>query len=289
MYVDPLPSNEELLAVYRQQGSTLGSELCWSGTRRHLWPVWAWALRLIRSTGSNGPLLDIGCGAGQFLHFAKNHGWQELAGIEPVSEVAHMARSLTRSPIHEVDLHDTRLPSDYFAAIASWDVIEHLPKPRKALTEMWRMLRPGGILVLSTPNLDGVALRFLQGKAQQVMPPEHLIYYARSTMCSLIENAGFSVLKMRSIHVYIREWTRKLAHSDTSSQKEINTYKRWYTNLTNSSLFLGCMQVADVFLDWTNLGDCLVTIAQKPRSTSASENQSNVDRCRDTDPTMRHT
>ncbi|MEI6807729.1 MAG: class I SAM-dependent methyltransferase, partial [bacterium] len=245
--------------------------------------------RLIRNTGSNGPLLDIGCGAGQFLNFAKKQGWQELAGIEPVSEIARMARALTHSQIHEVDLHDTGLPSEHFAAIASWDVIEHLPRPRQAITEMWRILRPGGLLILSTPNLDGAALRFLQGKSQQVMPPEHLIYYARATMSRLIEDAGFSVLKMRSIHIYIREWTRKLARCDSSSQKEINTYKQWYTRLTGSSLFLGGMQVADVFLNWTNLGDCLVTVAQKSRSTSAGEDQSNVDRCRDTDPTMRHT
>ena len=96
-----------------------------------------------------GTVLDIGCGVGDFLHTMENRGWKGT-GIEPSEEAKDIARNRVNANLLEpreiVDLE-----SESFDLITMWHVLEHVDDFRKALREMYRILRPGGSFICSFP------------------------------------------------------------------------------------------------------------------------------------------
>ena len=95
-------------------------------------------------------VLEAGCGSLSHLILAGDH----LTGID-VSE-QQLARNTALAVKIRGDIESYPLPERAFDLIISWDVLEHLPAPERALTNLARALRPGGLLVLAFPNRDSV-------------------------------------------------------------------------------------------------------------------------------------
>src|ERR1035441_2025160 len=99
-----------------------------------------------------GQLLDVGCAMGHFMRCARQHGWN-VRGVECSSYAAAYGREKHGLQIDAVcDLRDARLPKSAFDACVLIEVAEHLPHPRQTLAEVFRVLKPGGILYVTTPN-----------------------------------------------------------------------------------------------------------------------------------------
>jgi len=263
LYVFPVPSREELAEFYRRTEGEQKSSLCWTGSRRHSWKTWRWALEGIERRAGRGPLLDVGCGAGQFLDFARRRGWTKLSGVELSLQAASRAREVPGAAIYMGDLLELALPSESFAGITMWDVIEHLPDPRAMIREARRLLRPGGVLVISVPNRHGLAMRIFRRHSIVVSPPEHLTYFSRAAIRKLLESEGFAIEAIRCIDIYLREWTRLFAKSPEGEAAETTLYRSFYDRLTGSRLFLAAMDVANRLLNLTRLGDQLLVLSRK--------------------------
>jgi SAM-dependent methyltransferase len=92
-------------------------------------------------------LLDVGCGSGEFLALAREHGWS-AGGIEISSSGAALARR-RGLPVHG----DTgELPEDHFDAVTLWNVVDFFRRPVEQMREIHRLLAPGGLVFLRTPN-----------------------------------------------------------------------------------------------------------------------------------------
>ena len=90
-----MPSASELERYYGAEAEHTRSRQCWSREEvhyRHYEAIWSEALARIEENSGRGPLLDVGCGGGQFLAFARARGWRELEGVEPSPEAAERAR-----------------------------------------------------------------------------------------------------------------------------------------------------------------------------------------------------
>ena len=75
-----------------------------------------------------------------------------------------------------------------------WDVIEHLPDPRRTVEAAWERLRPGGLLALSTGDVGSMAAR-LHGRDWSLMtPPWHQFYFSRKTMRAAAQIGRLSAL-----------------------------------------------------------------------------------------------
>lgn len=145
---------------------------------------------IARYRPSGGRLLEIGAGAGFFLKAAERAGWS-VAGIEISSEGVEFATTKLDLDVRRESVETLSFEPGSFDVVVMFDVIEHLLDPRVALEHVKRVLRPGGVLVVSTPNLHSVS-RLALGEAWAVLSPaEHLYNFSESTLSILLRRAGF--------------------------------------------------------------------------------------------------
>jgi 2-polyprenyl-3-methyl-5-hydroxy-6-metoxy-1,4-benzoquinol methylase len=146
------------------------------------------------STGAQ--LLEIGCGNGLMLEKMRSRGW-DVTGIEfdPACVAQAEARGLT---CYGHDLRELALPSESFDAIYMGHVIEHLYDPRSLLVECRRVLKPGGELVIITPNAQGWGHRHYQRDWRGLEAPRHLQVFSPQSLRRLAEESGFGQCRLRT-------------------------------------------------------------------------------------------
>lgn len=203
----PLPTADELAAVYRDDYYTKEKPQClphqaedrdWLALvnderaallRRHLGP------------GAHD-VLDVGCGAGFFLDACRRAGFA-VKGVEPSRQAACHAREELGLPVIEAFLDaDLAAALDPVDVIAASEVLEHLPDPVGMLRLFHRLLRPGGLLLLSLPNdenpLQAAARQQLGLPPWWIAPPHHLNYFTVASITALLERQGFSPINVQA-------------------------------------------------------------------------------------------
>jgi 2-polyprenyl-3-methyl-5-hydroxy-6-metoxy-1,4-benzoquinol methylase len=192
-YVSPLPTAEEITAHYQKAEYFAGEEqqgyLNYADMQKALLPHFRRRLQTLETRfPSRGKILDFGCAAGYFLQVAQQRGWH-INGVELSQEMAHSAEESLRVPIYT----SLAAMSDRdFDAITLWEVIEHLPDPIGTLRQLIDRLKPGGVLMLSTPNNGH--WQAIRAQAQWVgyRPPSHLQYFTRFTLAEALHRAGLA-------------------------------------------------------------------------------------------------
>ncbi|MBI1977230.1 MAG: class I SAM-dependent methyltransferase [Candidatus Omnitrophica bacterium] len=154
---------------------------------------------------SPGDLLDVGCGVGHFLKVAREEGWQ-VKGLDISSAASQAAHERYDLDVKVGTLEDRLFPPASFDVITLWDVIEHIRKPLENLKVANRLLKPGGILVMKTPNEGGLFKQIarvfskLFGRKgsfllKYVYYTPHYFSYSRKTMDLLLSETGFKLLE----------------------------------------------------------------------------------------------
>jgi len=136
-----------------------------------------------------GILVDIGCGNGQYLHIAKKLGW-ETWGVELDPKAAETARN-SGAKIIMGGFPDTGLPSQHFDVVTLSHVIEHVHNPIAALQEVFRVLKPGGQVWISTPNLDSLGHARFGSNWRGLEPPRHLVLFTLGSLRKALIGARF--------------------------------------------------------------------------------------------------
>ena len=141
-------------------------------------------------------LLEVGAGRGWFLQEAANMGWETWALEINQDALAHLE--------HKQIEHILTQPAEEFEAevlfdvIRMWDVIEHLRSPREALTNIHRVLRPGGLLRLSTTNFASLS-RWVNGPEWVYLNgSDHIILFEPLTIERLLLESGFSDIRIQT-------------------------------------------------------------------------------------------
>jgi predicted TPR repeat methyltransferase len=139
-----------------------------------------------------GRLLDVGCHTGIFLDVARKAGW-ETFGVEPSRWSADRARARGLR-VADGTLAEVELPGESFDVITMWDVIEHLADPAEELRRAHRLLRPNGLLAVSTMNVASWFPRLL-GRRWPWYMQMHLYYFTPATLRQMLDRTGFEMVE----------------------------------------------------------------------------------------------
>jgi len=149
-------------------------------------------------TAVAGRLLEVGCGSGHFLNRMRLGGWQ-VQGTDFDPAVAQRVRNKYGLQIDVGDLAALRYPEGTYDAVAMSQVIEHVHEPLALLKECRRVLRPGGRIVLSTPNAAGLAHRRYGRYWRGLEPPRHLHIFTPSALAECVRASGLHVELLRTL------------------------------------------------------------------------------------------
>ncbi|HUT35646.1 MAG TPA: class I SAM-dependent methyltransferase [Planctomycetota bacterium] len=213
VYVWPPPSREEVEALY--SAGDYHAVIDESERRRYF----ARRLRQIEKFAPRGGrILDVGCSKGYFLEAARANGW-EAVGVELNRRAVEDARARGLDVRHG-DLCDLALDEESFDVVTLFDVLEHTAAPRALLAACRAVLRLGGLLVVTTPDIGGLVPRVTYGLFactlgawEHPTPPGHLVQFSRRTLRRALGAEGFEALRERSEHIPIAYSVGKLENS----------------------------------------------------------------------------
>ena len=224
--------------------------------------------------GSSGPasylrgnLLDVGCGAGFFLKTAQSRGWN-TCGIDFLPEYNRFAKEeLHLENIHSATLEEMNFPQRSFDVVTLWDLIEHLRHPLSTLKEINRVLRPGGLVVIWTPNVKNAAL--LKDRWNGYRIPLHLYFLSSQSLNNMLTQSGFQTIYEKTTKSKKGIFPRanaipyqKPAQTPTRFQKIRHGVKRDLKNFINPINYISPL------LDQLGYGFNLFVIARKQGSPS---------------------
>jgi hypothetical protein len=146
---------------------------------------------LDRFAPSRGRLLDVGAAAGFFVDEANRAGWI-AEGIDVAAHVVEWGRRELGVPIRVCGLGDVE-GTETYAAVTMWDYIEHSLDPAGELARANELLRPGGLVALSTGDLDSLAARISRSRWHLLTPRHHNFFFSAATLTLLLERSGLEV------------------------------------------------------------------------------------------------
>ena len=146
-------------------------------------------LKLIDEYADGASLLDIGCGEGFFLFTASKAGFA-ARGVELSHSAAEYARREFNLDVETAQLEELQLPENGFDVITLWQVLEHVPYPLELLREVHRILKPGGLLVVETPNFGGVLSKVFGTKWWEIRRI-HISQFSTETLMRVLQTAEF--------------------------------------------------------------------------------------------------
>jgi 2-polyprenyl-3-methyl-5-hydroxy-6-metoxy-1,4-benzoquinol methylase len=251
VFVERIPTTDELTRHYSGLYSERQESYEWispvTSKRFHEW------LDFMEPYRKLNRILDVGCGVGHFLSHARDRGW-EVHGTEftDISVDAckkkgiHMKQGPLRSEYYEPESFDI---------ITSLGVIEHINNPCEELPQMRSLLRPGGLLYITTPNFNSVSRDLLGEKWNVISYPGHLCYYTSRTLTRVLHSHGFKKKKMEATGVSITRLRASVDRVDVKAVTASSADEKLRSSLENNKVLYRVKSMVNSLLTITGKGD----------------------------------
>lgn len=151
------------------------------------------ARRMFIQAREPGTLLDIGCGDGKFLSLMARRGWR-VAGVDFDAEAVSHARNTYGLDVEVGTARSCVAKGAKYDIVTASHVIEHVAEPNQFLLQCRQLLRPGGRLILRTPNAESLGHRIYADAWRGLEPPRHLQIFTLSALCACARSAGLRVV-----------------------------------------------------------------------------------------------
>ncbi len=178
-------------------------------------------LDTLEGAGARGRLLDVGAAAGFFVAEARARGW-DATGIDVSEPMVEWGTDRLQAPLVRGTLAESSLPAGSLDALTMWDYIEHSLDPAADLLRAHELLRPGGVLALSTGDAASAVAR-LQGRRWHLLTPRHHnFFFTAATLSDLLARSGFELVSLdhRGSRYPLRYLAHKLGTLATSRRLE---------------------------------------------------------------------
>jgi len=160
-------------------------------------------LRLINSFDTTDKmLLDIGCGTGDFLKVCQRSGWK-VNGVEPNKKARKIAFEKLKN--NSADKINFNLESDIsfyldkeirFDVISMWHVLEHVPDLKSYISNLKKLLKPGGVLIIAVPNFKSYDAKYYKQFWAAFDVPRHLWHFSQKSIRLLFSKQKMKVVKI---------------------------------------------------------------------------------------------
>lgn len=143
---------------------------------------------------NKGRFLNIGCGNAIYeSHIIKSHPGWEFYCVEPSHLPALAAKKITRLEVFEGFLEESRYQDNFFDVILMNNVLEHCPDPSSIISECYKILKPGGRLVIDVPNFNSPIRRLFGTFWAHLDAPRHLFHFSSDILSKILRKAGFKI------------------------------------------------------------------------------------------------
>lgn len=191
----------------------------------------------------SGCLLEIGCGVGYFLELAQEQGF-DIQGTELSQEaIKTINKNLGNKIVKKGFLSEINFSQEYFDVIVMNHVLEHILDLNKFLGEVNRILKKDGILVIGSPNFNGLFAKLTKRKWPGLRPKEHIWQFEPKSISNILKINGFKILRLK----------RKSSHNFQSITISLKERQIKYFLLNTSNLIFGLL----------GKGDNMIIIAKK--------------------------
>src|SRR3989344_2277190 len=151
---------------------------------------------------THGTLLDIGSGPGIFVVEASTRNWNAI-GLESASWAIEYGRSKYGITLEQGNVSNVKyMKHESFDVVTLFDVIEHIADPSELVVSIARVLKPKGLLVLTTPRFDSLLAR-LMGRYWYCIFPAHLHYFTNRSLRQVLHSAGFTIVRRQTHTRYL--------------------------------------------------------------------------------------
>ena len=193
--LDPLPTEADLVSHYAERAQIGNYELARSKERH---AGFVQVLDFAAKFGARGgEMFDVGCFDGGLLDLAVTRGWDGW-GLELQEDAAEVARARHPDRIFQGSLEAFEPPREaVFDLVTAIGLLEHLREPASLFSAAFDLLRPGGLLVIQTPNRESMPARILGRYWPPIAPPEHTFYFGRSTLERVCVQHGLTPVALR--------------------------------------------------------------------------------------------
>jgi len=145
--------------------------------------------------GEPPSVIDIGCATGALIAYLRDRKWR-VTGVE-ISPCAEYAQKERRLDVRNVPLEENKFPQGSFDVVLASHLIEHLNDPSSFLTEVNRVLKEGGHVFITTPNISGFQARLYGGRWRSAIF-DHLYLFSVRTLSRMLRKAGFKIERIRT-------------------------------------------------------------------------------------------
>lgn len=205
VYLNPRPDISELSTIYPSEyyayhlleKENTGSLLY--KARRHVYL--SRLERALSQCGEKGSLkvLDIGCADGRALNWYKQVRIAEVEtfGVDFDEKAVELARKAGHT-VYCGRFEEAQIPKATFDLVVATHVIEHVADPKAFAQRAFEVLKPGGIFLIETPNIEATDARWFKNRHWGGYHfPRHWFFYSPSTLRRLVEECGFAIVETR--------------------------------------------------------------------------------------------
>jgi len=204
-YLSPRLTQEAILKLYKDE-AYYNSNISGQGYDEYMeisdnW-VKTFTLRLkqVAPYKSSGKALDIGCGPGYFLTAAQKLGF-DVYGLDPSDYIVSQAQKTWGDRVQLGLIESASYAPESFDLVVAFDTFEHIYDPKQFLSAIHKVLKPGGVLAITTPDPTSTLSKISGKNWVSYKLPEHVFYWSPETIRKVLADE-YEVLEVRTAGQY---------------------------------------------------------------------------------------